>query len=79
MTIIGLDTKYWPEISKGKSLYIHKLTVKRVIAGKGVSKELINFAPNLSFLLSLLTFKNVVFYLSSCLKSIHSINKELLG
>ena len=48
MAITDLDTKYWPEIPKGKSLYIHKLAVKRVIAGKGVSKELINFAKKLS-------------------------------
>lgn len=48
IAITDLDTKYWPEIPKGKSLYIHKLAVKRVSAGKGVSKELINFAKNLS-------------------------------
>ena len=48
IAITDLDTKYWPEIPKGKSLYIHKLAVKRVGAGKGVSKELINFAKNLS-------------------------------
>lgn len=48
MAITDSDTNYWPEIPKGKSLYIHKLAVKRVAAGKGVSKELINFAKNLS-------------------------------
>jgi ribosomal protein L19 len=48
MAITDLDTKYWLEIPKENSLYIHKLAVKRVIAGKGVSKELINFAQNLS-------------------------------
>lgn len=48
IAITDLDTKYWPEIPKGKSLYIHKLAVKREFAGKGISKELINFAKNLS-------------------------------
>ena len=48
IAITDLDSEYWPEIQKGKSLYIHKLAVKRVIAGKGVSKELINFAKKLS-------------------------------
>ena len=48
MAITDLDAKYWPEIPQGKSLYIHKLAVKRVAAGKGISKELINFAKNLS-------------------------------
>ncbi|WP_373854702.1 GNAT family N-acetyltransferase [Clostridium arbusti] len=48
IAITDLDTKYWPEIPKGKSLYIHKLAVKREFAGKGISKELINFAKHLS-------------------------------
>jgi GNAT superfamily N-acetyltransferase len=48
IAITDLDTKYWPKISQGKSLYIHKLAVKREFAGKGISKELINFAKNLS-------------------------------
>ena len=48
MAITDLDTKYWPEILKGESLYIHKLAVKRMSAGKGVSKELISFAKKLS-------------------------------
>ncbi|MDD3223659.1 MAG: hypothetical protein PHX70_02950 [Clostridium sp.] len=34
MAITDLDTKYWPEIPKEKSLYIHKLAVKRVIVGE---------------------------------------------
>ncbi len=48
MAITDLDTKYWSEIQQGKSLYIHKLAIKRIYAGKGVSKELIDFAKNLS-------------------------------
>lgn len=34
MAITDLDQKYWPEIPQGKSLYIHKLAVKREFAGK---------------------------------------------
>ena len=48
MAITDLDTKYWSEIPQGKSLYIHKLAIKRIYAGKGVSKQLIDFAKNLS-------------------------------
>ncbi|MDR3597888.1 GNAT family N-acetyltransferase [Clostridium sp.] len=48
IAITDLDPKYWSEIPKGKSLYIHKLAVKREFAGKGISKELINFAKKLS-------------------------------
>lgn len=48
IAITDLDQKYWSEIPQGKSLYIHKLAVKREFAGKGISKELINFAKKLS-------------------------------
>lgn len=49
IAITDYDSKYWPEIPQGKSLYIHKLAVKREYAGKGISKELIDYAKNLSF------------------------------
>ena len=49
IAITDLDQKYWPEIPQGKSLYIHKLVVMRKFAGKGISKELINYAKKLSF------------------------------
>lgn len=48
MAITDEDRKYWPEFSKGQSLYLHKLAVKRAFSGKGVSKNLINFAKELS-------------------------------
>lgn len=48
IAITDLDPKYWPQIPQGKSLYIHKLAVKREFAGIGISKELINFAKILS-------------------------------
>ncbi|MVX67457.1 GNAT family N-acetyltransferase [Clostridium chromiireducens] len=48
IAITDLDLKYWSEIPQGKSLYIHKLAVKREFAGKGISKELIDFAKKLS-------------------------------
>lgn len=48
IAITDLDLKYWSEIPQGKPLYIHKLAVKREFAGKGISKELINFAKKLS-------------------------------
>lgn len=48
VALTDLDLKYWPEIPQGRSLYLHKLTVRREFAGKGISNELINFAKNLS-------------------------------
>ncbi len=42
------DPIYWPDIPKGKSLYLHKVAVKRIFAGKGFSKELIDFAKKLA-------------------------------
>lgn len=48
VAITDLDLKYWPEIPQGKSLFIHKLAVKREFSGKGISKELIDFAKKLS-------------------------------
>ena len=47
IAITDLDQKYWPEIPQGKSLYIHKLAVKRAFSGKGISKELIKYAKTL--------------------------------
>lgn len=49
MALTDYDEKYWPEIEKGKSLYLHKLAVKRKFLGKGFSNELINFAKQLAF------------------------------
>lgn len=48
IAITDLDQKYWSEIPQKKSLYIHKLAVKRAFSGKGISKELINYAKKLS-------------------------------
>lgn len=48
VAITDTDTKYWPEIPQEKSLYPHKLTVMREFAGKGISKELIDYAKGLS-------------------------------
>ncbi|MBP1756048.1 MAG: hypothetical protein H6Q59_2446 [Firmicutes bacterium] len=48
MALTDYDPTYWPNIPKGESLYLHKLAVKRLSAGKGASKELIDFAKNLA-------------------------------
>ncbi|HCW52744.1 MAG TPA: GNAT family N-acetyltransferase [Clostridium sp.] len=48
MALTDFDLKYWPEIEKGQSLYIHKLAVKREYAGRGCSHELISFAKDLA-------------------------------
>lgn len=48
MALTDYDFKYWPEVEKGRSFYLHKLAVKREFAGKGHSKELISFAKYLA-------------------------------
>lgn len=47
MALTDYDPTYWPDIPKGESLYLHKVAVKRSFAGKGVSKELIDYAKNI--------------------------------
>ena len=44
MALIDHDPSIWKEIEKGESLYIHRLAVKRMAAGQGVSKALIDYA-----------------------------------
>ncbi|MCL2060297.1 MAG: GNAT family N-acetyltransferase [Oscillospiraceae bacterium] len=44
MALIDNDPAFWADIEKGKSLFIHKLAVKRCGAKMGVSEALINFA-----------------------------------
>lgn len=44
MALIDYDPTFWPDMQKGKSLFIHKLTVKRCGAKQGVSKAFIDFA-----------------------------------
>lgn len=48
IALTDYDPTYWPNMPKGKSLYLHKVAVKRMFAGKGFSKELIDFAKNLA-------------------------------
>ena len=40
------DPAFWPEISDGKSAFIHKLAVCREFAGKSISTALLNWAVN---------------------------------
>lgn len=48
MALTDYDPTYWPNVPKGESLYLHKVAVKRAFAGKGSSKELIDFAKKLA-------------------------------
>lgn len=47
MVIIDYDPMFW-DITKGESLYIHKLAVKRQFAGQDYSKILIDFAKTMA-------------------------------
>lgn len=44
VAIIDYDPMFWADIKKGESLFLHKLAVKRCVAGKGVSTVLLDFA-----------------------------------
>lgn len=50
MALTDYDPLHWPDIPEGNSLYLHKLAVKRAFAGKGFSKELIDFAKKQALL-----------------------------
>ena len=47
MAVIDYDPIVWPHIEKGKSLFIHKLAVKRFAAGQGISSALIAYAKTM--------------------------------
>jgi GNAT superfamily N-acetyltransferase len=40
------DKLYWPDMPEGDSAYIHKIILKRSAAGKGVSRQIIEWAKN---------------------------------
>ena len=44
MALSDCDSKFWNKIQKGESLFLHKLAVRRSVAGKGISIEMINYA-----------------------------------
>lgn len=48
MVILDKDNYFWPDIPKGKSLYIHKLAVKRAFGGQGFAHEMIDYVKSLS-------------------------------
>jgi GNAT superfamily N-acetyltransferase len=40
------DPRFWPDVPRGQSAFIHRLAVKRSVAGKGVSHALIDWAKS---------------------------------
>ena len=57
MALTDFDPTFWPNITKGESLYLHKVAVKRAFAGKGFTKELIDFAKRLALSHSINTIR----------------------
>jgi GNAT superfamily N-acetyltransferase len=57
MALTDYDPTYWSHIPKGASLYLHKVAVKRAYAGKGFSKELIDFSKNLALCYNINTIR----------------------
>lgn len=41
------DAFFWPDIAKGESGFIHKLSIRRDFAGKGYSEKIIEYAKQL--------------------------------
>jgi GNAT superfamily N-acetyltransferase len=46
MALTDYDPVFWPDIPRGKSLFIHKMGVKRIARGKGVFDALIGYAKD---------------------------------
>lgn len=46
MALTDQDLTYWPDIPKGKSIYLHKLAVKQNYSRRGVAKSFIEYAKN---------------------------------
>ena len=46
MALTDYDGRYWSQFSKGESIYLHKLAVRRSYAGGELSKEVIQFAKD---------------------------------
>ena len=46
MSIIDYDPGFWPDISKGEALFLHKIAVVRKYAGQGLLGEMVDFAKN---------------------------------
>ena len=44
MALVDYDPLIWTDVKKGKSLFVHKLAVKRFAAGRGISKALLEYA-----------------------------------
>jgi GNAT superfamily N-acetyltransferase len=38
------DPDLWPEAAPGQALYIHKLAVRRSVAGRGISRAMVEYA-----------------------------------
>jgi GNAT superfamily N-acetyltransferase len=38
------DPTYWPHVPAGESAFVHRLAVRRSVAGQGVSRALLDFA-----------------------------------
>lgn len=42
------DPDYWPEAPPGEAFYLHKLAVRRAVAGSGVAREILESAINIT-------------------------------
>jgi len=47
MAVVDYDPFFWPDISKGESLFVHRLAVKRFAAGKGLSDMMLDHAKTM--------------------------------
>jgi GNAT superfamily N-acetyltransferase len=48
MVFSDWDPELWPEVKKGASTFVHKLAVRPSFQGKGLSREMLDYAATLS-------------------------------
>jgi GNAT superfamily N-acetyltransferase len=48
MVFSDYDPEFWPDIPRGASTFVHKLAVLPALQGKGIAREMLNYAAELS-------------------------------
>ena len=48
MALTKTDHKYWPDVTPGNALFLHKLAVKKEASGLDISRELIDYAYHIA-------------------------------
>lgn len=46
MLLQSRDPLFWPEAREGEALYVHRLAVRRAVAGRGVARAILDWAAD---------------------------------